>query len=246
MNDPRYRGPMRPPAGNPSLRGFAREQRQREPEFEEEPRARPMRGPREPGGGLDRRPLWGSAAPPPAGRRPTRPPDEAGAPFGERPPRGPRGPGMNLARPGLPDAEMARAGRPPRRGEDREEWGAPRSGPDWEPGMRPRSGPNWGREPGQRPRSGPDWKREPPTRSGLDGDQESHPRRSPRRRSRPPEPATAADPRAKRRKIFRYLGLLGIMLFAGIAGICINYNLFLPALPLLLLALACAVVFVYF
>jgi CHASE2 domain-containing sensor protein len=54
------------------------------------------------------------------------------------------------------------------------------------------------------------------------------------------------DPIAKRQRRFRYLGLLGIMLFAGLAGVCINYGLVLPAVPLLLLALGCAGVFVYF
>ena len=172
------------------------------------------------------------------------------------PQRGPRDP-----------EALERQGRPSRRDQGREPFQGSRSDPGWEGRPRSRSGPDWGREPSSR--SGPEWGREPsspadmerrprrrrsnpewggesPPRSGAGWEAEPDRRRSSRKQGKRRAQKAPLDPQAKRQRLFRYLGLFGIMLFAGLAGVCINYGLVLPAVPLVLVAFGCAGVFVYF
>ncbi|HEX6780256.1 MAG TPA: hypothetical protein VF099_18775 [Ktedonobacterales bacterium] len=269
MNDSRYRGSS-PYPGRSSLSDSGRTQDEHEPGFEEEYQYRASRPPR----GGDERERFPGRDPfdggPPPGRRPSRPP-ESGAEFERRPARNPRPsdqyPGTPpMRRPREPEG-VERPGRPPRRDEHRESWNGPRSDPGWEAGPRPRSGPDWGRDPSSR--SGPEWGRDPsspdgmerrprPRRSNPDWGYDAPPRSGARRESAPGQRRPSRqqgkrrkkklplDPLAKRQRRFRYLGLFGIMLFAGLGGLCISASLFLPAVPVLLLALGCAGVFVYF
>ena len=149
---------------------------------------------------------------------------------------------------------MERQGRPSRRDESREPRNGPRSDPGSEAGPRPRSGPDWGRESApsgmeRRPkprRSNPDWGRESSPRSGEGWEAEPRLRRSSRQRGKQRAKKAPLDPLAKRQRLFRYLGLFGIMFFAGLAGLCMNSGLLLLAIPLVLVALGCAGVFVYY
>jgi hypothetical protein len=82
------------------------------------------------------------------------------------------------------------------------------------------------------------------------------PRRPPRRRSRPPDQRGQARARSRQSKRYRYGALLGIMLFAGIGGICLGFSglgghtvtmgLVIAGIPALLLSIGCAAAFVYF
>ena len=162
-----------------------------------------------------------------------------------RPSRGPRPSATNPAGPPTRsgrDGEPGRSSRPMRQGEGRDQQSAQRSDPTWEAAPRP------DRElrPRPRSRSAPDWEREPSPRSGDAWESERPPRGSgrrqePRQRSRAP-----LDPVAKKRKRLRYLALVGLMVSAGLAGVCINFGVFLLAIPLMLLSLASAGAFVYF
>ena len=258
MNDSRYRGPSRQP-GRTSLSDYGRTQDEREPEFEEEYPYRASRSPRAGGDDGERRsgrgPFDGG---PPPGRRSSRPP-ESGSGDDRRPMRNPRPSGMNPGAPpqrGPRDPEaMERQGRPSRRDQGREPFQGSRSDPGWEGRPRPRSGPEWGREPSssadierrpRRRRSNPEWGGEAAPRSGAGWEAEPDRRRSSRKQGKRRAQKAPLDPQAKRQRLFRYLGLLGIMLFAGLAGVCINYGLVLPAVPLVLVAFGCAGVFVYF
>lgn len=98
----------------------------------------------------------------------------------------------------------------------------------------------------RRRRSNPDWGQEPAPRSSAGWEAEPGRRRPARKQGKRRARKVPLDPIAKRQRRFRYLGLFGVMLFAGLGGVCINYGLVLPAVPLLLLALGSAGVFVYF
>ncbi len=242
MNDPRYRGPSRP-ATHASFRDSGRDQTEREPEFEEEYLDRVSRDPRAERGAGERRPSRSS-----------------------------RPPGMNPG--GLPtrsgrDGAPERPSRSGRQGESRDQRGGPRSDAAWEAPTRPRSGPDWGREaptrssdpdwgrepsarpdmerrPRPRPRSRPDWEQEPSPRQGAERGPGKPPRGAGRRQEKKRRSREPLDPAAKKRRRLRYLALLGLMVFAGIAGLCLNYGVIALAVPFLLLGMTSAGAFIYF
>ncbi|HEY7358672.1 MAG TPA: hypothetical protein VH590_19455 [Ktedonobacterales bacterium] len=171
-----------------------------------------------------------------------RPREPGGAPD-RRPPRGPDGPGPKPRPPRSRDSSDPGFERGPSRG--------PR-----EPGMPP---PRRSRPPdAERPGRGAGW---PEEREYWPG-QERVPDGEPRRRRRPPTHPGKPTARRKSQRVkrlhwrYRYGALVGIMLFAGVGGIClglsglgshsISMGLILAAIPALLASIGCAATYVYF
>jgi hypothetical protein len=197
---------------------------------------------------------------------PGEPPPEYDQEFDPRPPRRSRSPGSAPDRPPLRGPAGPEAGpgwRPPRdrdeafagpqrrpRGRDSADLDFERRSPREPRGPRypdaGRSG-RGTRRPEERegwpgPRSGPDW--EPGMR--------------PRRPRRPGKASARGRSPAARRLHWRYRygALLGIMLFAGVGGICLGFSdigghstniaLLLAGIPALLISMGCAAVYIYF
>src|SRR5579885_473302 len=254
MNDSRSRGPTRPPNRSPFFRD-PRPNLEPEPGFEEEAPSRPPHGPREPGGPPGRRPPREPVEPgmPPSGRRFPRDMDDPDGGFERRPSR--------ASDDFDPDFK-----RRPSRGPD-----------DFDPGFERRP-PRRSRPPDmnaemplqRRPRAAslerPDWEYgEPEMRDGRPNSRvrtDRGPGSRPGRRSRPPDwasaPGSSARPRRRKiRKRYHYAALLGIMLFALVAGIGLgvsglgstrgaNMLLIAASIPAMLLGMGFAFVYAYY
>lgn len=170
-------------------------------------------------------------------RQPLRGPADPGSGSGWRPPRERdeafEGPQRRPPR-GRDSADPDFGRRPPRESRGPRYPDAERS----DRGMRRSEG----REGWSGPRSGSDW--EPGMRP---------------RRPRRPGKASARGRAAAARRLhwrYRYGALLGIMLFAGVGGICLGFSgigghstnvaLLLAGIPALLVSMGCAAVYVYF
>jgi hypothetical protein len=160
--------------------------------------------------------------------------------FDRRPPRRPREPGSAPDRraPRGPDGPGFQR-RPPR-----------------EPGMPP---PRRSRPPdAERPDRGIDWPEEQDYWPGQEHAPDGEPRRRRRRPGPPGRPsARRKPPRPKRLHWrYRYGALLGIMLFAGVGGIClglsglgshsVSIGLVIAGIPAILASMGCAAMYVYF
>ncbi len=239
MNDSRSRGPTRPPNRNPFFRD-PRPNLEPEPNFDEEAPYRPPHGSRAPGGLPGRRAQREPVEPvmPTSGRRFPRDMDDPDGGFERRPSRGPD------------DFDPGFERRPSRRSRP------PDTNAEMPPQRRPRTAPP----------ERPDWEYgEPEIRDGRPNPRvrpDQEPGSRPRRRSRAPDrasaPGSSARPRRRRiRKRYRYGALLGIMLFASVAGICLGFSglgstrgantlLIAASIPAMLLGMGCAFVFVYY
>ncbi len=176
--------------------------------------------------------------------RPPRRPREPGGMPDRRPPRGPDGPGFQRRPPRSRDGSDPGFERGPSRGLR-------------EPGMPP---PRRSRPPdAERPGRGAGWPEEreywPDRERVPDGEPHRRRRRPPTQPGKPS--ARRKPPRAKRLHWrYRYGALLGIMLFAGVGGIClglsglgshsVSIGLILAAIPALLASIGCATAYVYF